>query len=73
MRGSYINKTISADQWKNQLNAAQRCGSCRSWDVVARRCCNSKSPLFPVLAVLRHETCGEWDDLRNLYKQRDSE
>ena len=58
---------------RKDVSAARRCGSCRHWDEKAHRCCNSNSPLFSVLSVLRYETCDGWDDLRNLYKQRDSE
>lgn len=65
-------KTIPVEL-STELNAARRCGSCRSWDPIARRCCDSKSPLFRVLSVHRYETCDVWADLRNLYMQRDVE
>ena len=58
---------------KKDLAASRRCGSCRHWDEKAHRCCNSNSQLFSVLSVLRYETCDGWDNLQNLYKQRDGE
>ena len=58
---------------KKDLAAARRCGSCRHWDEKAHRCCNSNSQLFSVLSVLRYETCDGWDNLQNLYNQRDGE
>lgn len=56
-----------------ELTESRRCGSCKWWDVMVSRCCNSESPLFSVLSVLRYETCDGWDNLQNLHKQRDSE
>lgn len=57
----------------DRLDAACRCGSCKWWDVHDRRCYNSKSPLLKELCVLRFQACGEWEDLRELFKQRDNE
>ena len=67
------NEKPRREELSPELKAARRCGSCKNWDEIARRCCGYKSPLFSVLSVHRYETCDEWADLRNLYKQRDSE
>lgn len=58
---------------KKDLSAARRCGSCKWWDVHDRRCYNSKSQLLKEMCVLRFQACDFWEDLRECYKQRDSE
>lgn len=48
---------------KDKILTARRCGSCRWWEISSRRCLNLESPLNMERTVLRHQTCGKWDDL----------